>query len=602
MNTMIAVNAFYYVLSDGICFKGSIILSKDIGLNKSLIILLTLLMSTYSTLSSAPLGTPPQLTSETQKSEKLKDGQSIVLGKFKSRQDADFQLSSLLDFVDSSSKIVNLELAYGFDYSVKIEDGLYIVSIEPFVSDDVLNDVLATVKVRYPKAHAEVCKECVREEFLKAKKQQMAEQEQELLDNAIALEESSGHIQVSIENETDEEPAAVTKTVKVETSAVELPFKKEYIFYGVGALALLILILLVMRKPKKASEKELRELYAQAQELENEMDVDTEESSVEEVVPVNESVVPDEVVIEEKEVVAPVKETVVTPEPTPEPTPKAAAEPVAKVQPSGELKHKLREPNSDVTSVTKESFKEFEGLRLLIAEDNLINQKVIVGLLKESGINIKIANDGQECLEILAEDPNYQIILMDAHMPRIDGLEATRQIRADSAYNHITVMALSGDTGADDIRKMRECGMEEQLEKPLKILALYQALYCYFDPHSIGGPEDALPEIHLDNSLGLEMLGGDVELYHEILSEFQSLYHDSDEKIELWIKHEDYDSAKALLLDVKGIGESIGTAELTQTAEEFREALVANDTGKYDRLLKIYRSQLQSILADIAEV
>ncbi len=238
----------------------------------------------------------------------------------------------------------------------------------------------------------------------------------------------------------------------------------------------------------------------------------------------------------------------------------------------------------------------------MIAEDNLINQKVIVGLLKDSGINIKIANDGQECLDILAEDPNYPIILMDAHMPRIDGLEATRQIRANSAYNHITVMALSGDTGADDVRKMRDSGMEEQLEKPLKIAALYQAFYCYFDPSTVGGAEDELPEIHLDNSLGLEMLGGDVELYHEILSEFQSLYHDSDDKIELWLKHGDYDRAKALLLDVKGIGESIGTAELTQTSEEFREALIANDTDKYMRLLKLYRSQLQSILADIAEV
>ncbi len=572
-----------------------------------------MLMSSYSTLSSAPLGTPPQLTQETQKSEKLRDGQSIVLGKFKSRQDADFQLSSLLDFVDSNSKIVNLELAYGFDYAVKVENGLYVVSIEPFVSNEVLNDVLESVKVRYPKAHADVCKACVREEFLKAKVKEAAELEQELLDNAIALEESSGHVKVRVEEEADtKEPAAAEKNVKTEESAAELPFKTEYIFYGVGALALLILIFLVLRKPKKASDKELREMYVQAQELEKEMDVDTEKESSqeEESTTVNTSVVPDEVVIEEKEEVTPVKERVVSAKAVAAPEVKAAPEapakvkpePVEKAQPSGEPNHKLREPNSDVSSVTKESFKEFEGLRLLIAEDNLINQKVIVGLLKESGINIKIANDGQECLEILEEDPNYPIILMDAHMPRIDGLEATRRIRANPAYGHITVMALSGDTGADDIRKMRECGMEEQLEKPLKILALYQALYCYFDPNSLGSPEDTLPEIHLDNSLGIEMLGGDVELYHEILSEFQSLYHDSDEKIELWIKHGDFDKAKALLLDVKGIGESIGTAELTQTSEEFREALIANETNKYAQLLKVYRSQLKSILADIAEV
>ena len=98
------------------------------------------------------------------------------------------------------------------------------------------------------------------------------------------------------------------------------------------------------------------------------------------------------------------------------------------------------------------------------------------------------------------------------------------------------------------------------------------------------------------------MLGGDIELYHEILSEFQSLYNDSDDKIELWIKHGDIDRAKAILLDVKGIGESIGTAELTETAEEFREALIAEDTAKYSKLMKRYRTQLKSILADIAEV
>ena len=554
-------------------------------------------MSLFSTLSAAPLGSPPQFNGQTQKAEKLKDGQSIVLGKFKSRQEADNQLSSLLDFMDGSSKLVNLELAHGFDYALKEEKGLYVVSIEPFIDEGVLNEVLVTVQTHYPKAYAEVCKECVRADMIKASAQESIDQEQEYLENAIALEEGSGRVEVSVEEEVvDTQTATENKAAQTGPISMELPFEKEYLFYGVGAFALLILIFLVMRKPKKASEKELREMYAEAQRLEQEMGVEDKEnaSTVEQEIPVHEQVV--------EKVEVPVVEETVEPEVVPTPVVKAAPQPVAIEEPSGEVNHKLREPNRDIGSITKDSFKEFEGMRLLIAEDNLINQKVIVGLLKDSGINIKIANDGKECLDILAEDSNYPIILMDAHMPRIDGLEATRQIRANPAYKHITVMALSGDTGADDIRKMRECGMEEQLEKPLKIAALYQAFYCYFDPSSIGGAEDALPEIHLDNSLGLEMLGGDVELYHEILAEFQSLYHDSDDKIELWIKHGDFDRAKALLLDVKGIGESIGTAELTQTSEAFREALIASDTGKYAQLLKIYRSQLQSILADIAEV
>ena len=577
-------------------------------MNKSLLLSLALLMGSYATLSSAPLGAPPQFNTTKTKSETLQDGKSIIIGKYNNRQDADFQLSSLLDFMDTNSKIVNLELRHGFDYAVKEKKGLYTVSVEPFIDDDVLNEVLTAVKSRFPKAVAGVCLDCVREEMLR----KAQADDQEFIENAIALDdETNTHISVTVE-EDDVVDTPEEGSIKEEAPfdlSFELPFDIKYIYYGVGGLALLILIMLIMRKPKKSSDKEMRAMYAQAKALEQEMDggaekeevvaVEKATAKVEEPVapPVREKPVAKPAPVAPKAAVAP-KEVVKERAPEPEVVPQPAVQPAQ----SSELKHKLREPNPDVANISKDSFKEFEGMRLLIAEDNLINQKVIVGLLKDSGINIKIANDGQECLDILAEDPNYPIILMDAHMPRIDGLEATRQIRANPAYSHITVMALSGDTGADDVRKMRESGMEEQLEKPLKIAALYQALYCYFDPSAIDGAAEELPEIHLDNSLGLEMLGGDIELYHEILSEFQSLYHDSDDKIELWLKHDDLNSAKALLLDVKGIGESIGTAELTQTSEEFREAIIAEDKASFPQLIKRYRSQLQSILADIAEV
>ncbi len=546
-------------------------------------------MCSFSTLSSAPLGAPPQFKNETKKTETLKDGQSIVLGKFENRKDADFQLSSLLDFMDNNSKLVNLELVHGFDYAVKEDGDLYTVSIEPFIDEKALIEVFEIVNARYPKAYIAECPGCVKEDFLKARVKATEEQEQEVLENAIALEEDT-HVVITVEedgaDDLKDEKGVAMEEPAVETTAdasIDLPFKTEYIFYGVGAVALLILIFLLVRKPKQASEKELRELHAQAQELEAEMSQYAEEESVS----------------EEPEI-----ETVSSAPIEPEAT--EVKEPVVKADAGprdiSAINHKLREPNSSIGNITKDNFKEFEGLRLLIAEDNLINQKVIVGLLKESGINIKIANDGQECLEILEEDPNYQIILMDAHMPRVDGLEATRLIRQNPAYDHITVMALSGDTGADDIRKMRDCGMEEQLEKPLKVAALYQALYCYFDPDAVISGEGGTSNIHLDEALAIEMLGGDVELYNEILKEFQTLYHDSDEKIELWIKQGDYDRAKALLLDVKGIGESIGTAQLTQTAEEFREAIIAGASDKFPKLMSLYRSQLHSILADIAEV
>ncbi|WP_345974107.1 response regulator [Sulfurimonas sp. HSL3-7] len=559
-------------------------------MKKSQLLLLAMLMGTFSTLSSSPLDTPLQVQTQTQKVENLKDGKNIVIGSFDNRQDADVQLSTLLDVMDSSSKIVNLELLHGFDYAVKDQNGTYLVSIEPFVEDKVLYEVLAIVKEHYPKAYAAECKGCVREEFMQWSLQQREAKERELLENAVAQEHMGEPVKVRVENESvEEKPAPVVKPAAAKEEAFSLPFKTEYLLYGVGGLALLILVYLLMRKPKKPSGEALKELYVQAEALEKEMGAEAEPAAATE----------EPAVVSEEPEVQLESDLTVTEE-APETLP-VEKEVVPAVKEGKALNHKLREPNSAVTEISKENFKEFAGLHLLIAEDNLINQKVIVGLLKESGINIKIANDGQECLDILQEDSNYQIILMDAHMPRVDGLEATRQIRANPAYDHITVMALSGDTGVDDIRKMRDAGMEEQLEKPLKIAALYQALYCYFDPNATTAAEEEAA-IHLDNSLGLEMLGGDVELYHEVLAEFQSLYHDSDEKIEIWLKHGDFDKAKALLLDVKGIAESVGAAALTQTAEEFREAIIAGQSDQYPKLMKRYQTQLQSILSDMAEV
>lgn len=556
-------------------------------LKKNQLILLALLMGSFSALSSSPLDRPLQLKEQTQKAENNKDGKNIILGSFDNREDADVQLGDLLDVMDSSSKIVNLELLHGFDYAVKDQNGTYLVSIEPFVDEKVLKEVLAIVKERYPKAYAAECKGCVSEEFMRWKEQQREAKERELFENAVAQEQMGEPVKVSVENEAvEEKPAPAVKPAAPKEEAFKLPFKTEYLLYGVGGLALLTLFYLLMRKPKKASGEALKELYVQAEALEKEMGAEAE--------PEETAAVSEEPEVQQESDLTATEEAAET-------LPVEEEEVAPAVQESKELGHKLREPNTAVTEISKENFKEFVGLRLLIAEDNLINQKVIVGLLKESGINIKIANDGQECLDILQEDPNYQIILMDAHMPRVDGLEATRQIRANPAYNHITVMALSGDTGADDIKKMRDAGMEEQLEKPLKIAALYQALYCYFDPDAITGAEEETT-VHLDDSLGLEMLGGDVELYHEVLAEFQSLYHDSDEKIELWLKHGDLDKAKALLLDVKGIAESVGAAALTQTAEEFREMIIDGQSDQYPKLMKRYQAQLQSILSDMAEV
>ena len=258
--------------------------------------------------------------------------------------------------------------------------------------------------------------------------------------------------------------------------------------------------------------------------------------------------------------------------------------------------------------INKENFKEFANKRLLLAEDNLINQKVILGLLAESGIEVVVADDGQIALEILQEDKNFMLVLMDAHMPRIDGFEATRQIRANPELDYLPVIALSGDTAADDIRKMEEAGMEAHLEKPLKMDALYDILYTYSENDTTQTSSDeetltqAVVETEDDNSVlntqeGLSICGGDQNFYNTILREFINDYKDSSQKLQTFINEKRFDEADKLLLDIVGVSANIGAKELHKSANKLKGSLTNFAELKENFLA--YHQSLKNLLLEI---
>ena len=246
--------------------------------------------------------------------------------------------------------------------------------------------------------------------------------------------------------------------------------------------------------------------------------------------------------------------------------------------------------------IVKDDFKDFSGQRILLAEDNIINQKVIQGLLADSGIEITVANDGVEALEILEKDNNFVMVLMDAHMPRIDGFEATRKIRENPNYDHIVVVALSGDTAADDIRKMNEAGMTEHLEKPLKMDALYDVLYAYTPDENANDSNSNYSEIDIEE--GLEISGRDNDFYHEILNEFIKSYEDAHEVIDALVKHNNIQNADKLLLDIIGVSANIGAQKLNKTAIHLKTSLASDDNEK-SRLLFEFKEKLENLVKEI---
>jgi len=253
--------------------------------------------------------------------------------------------------------------------------------------------------------------------------------------------------------------------------------------------------------------------------------------------------------------------------------------------------------------IKKEDFAKFSGKRILLAEDNIINQKVFLGLLASSGIEIIVANDGQEALDILEKDDNFMLILMDAHMPNIDGFEATKIIRKNSKYDHIAVVALSGDTASDDIKKMFDAGMSDTLEKPLKMDALYDILYAYNINHnkstnSVTAKKDN--SLILDTASGLNICGEDKDLYIDVLKEFVNDYVNSHNTLSFLIKEKKYADADRLLLDIVGVCANLGLQKLNAVAMQTKEKL-KTDPGNIDTQLNLYQMTLQRTVDTIKE-
>jgi CheY-like chemotaxis protein/HPt (histidine-containing phosphotransfer) domain-containing protein len=115
-------------------------------------------------------------------------------------------------------------------------------------------------------------------------------------------------------------------------------------------------------------------------------------------------------------------------------------------------------------------------LRILIAEDNATNQMVVTRMLKEFDIDLHVARDGVETVEAASQD-DFDAIFMDMRMPRMDGLEATRAIRAlGGARGEIPIIALTANAFADDVKACRDAGMDDFVAKPIRKRLLVEKL------------------------------------------------------------------------------------------------------------------------------
>jgi CheY-like chemotaxis protein len=126
-----------------------------------------------------------------------------------------------------------------------------------------------------------------------------------------------------------------------------------------------------------------------------------------------------------------------------------------------------------------------KGKRILICEDNALNQEIIRAILSEKGILVDLAGDGKQGLEKFEASPlgYYAGILMDVHMPVMDGYEATVRIRSLERKDarSVPIIAMTADAFAEDIQKAKEAGMNGHIAKPIDPRQVFQTLLGFFD-------------------------------------------------------------------------------------------------------------------------
>jgi PAS domain S-box-containing protein len=166
----------------------------------------------------------------------------------------------------------------------------------------------------------------------------------------------------------------------------------------------------------------------------------------------------------------------------------------------------------------------FGGRRILLVEDNVVNQKVAAALLAKTGCTVDVAFNGEEACEMAASLP-YDLILMDCHMPIMDGFAATRQIRASGGPTHSTpIVALTAGAMAEDRQKCLDAGMDEYLSKPLRFQELMDMLGRFLPAIEVSAdPID--PALINANDVALLVAGllqGDLARCSTIIQEFVS--------------------------------------------------------------------------------
>ncbi len=254
----------------------------------------------------------------------------------------------------------------------------------------------------------------------------------------------------------------------------------------------------------------------------------------------------------------------------------------------------------ETKDIKQQSFSVFNGKKVLIVEDNVINQKVLINILHLSGIEITIANNGQEAVNLVtrAQAKEFDLVLMDINMPVMDGFAATQAIKEEKKFDTLPIVAFTALVLDSEIQKMFDSGMNAFLAKPLNIGKLYTALAMYLldMPNKYNNENSSVVNTYdlpgLNIKVGIRHSNNSEALYLEILKEFIEAYGQSNEVFSNLVDEHRYEQLKMLCLDMKGLSGTIGAEDMNVKIEEIQKLLLYNKHDLLHSYIDIYKQEL----------
>ena len=257
----------------------------------------------------------------------------------------------------------------------------------------------------------------------------------------------------------------------------------------------------------------------------------------------------------------------------------------------------------ETPQITRESFSDFNGMELLIVEDNIINQKVLTNILKSSGINIKIANNGREAVEMVKESTEeFDFVLMDINMPVMDGYAATQMIRSGNEFDTLPIVAFTALALDSEKQKIFNSGMNAFLTKPLEIGKLYTVFKMFSTDINKGQNVQYIKQSKivkqtdvLDIDVGIKYANNNQAFYMEILEEFIEAYGQSGELFAKLVREHRYEQVKMLCLDMKGLTGTIGAKEMHELINQISQCMIDNKKELLIDYTDTYQTELRKL-------